>query len=1032
MHDDHVHVENRLRRALRERILPAVHPVSEPLEVTAWHVEGEPVPVADALGATYEPFPVGSRWGSPWATSWLRVRGTVPESFAGRRVEVLVDLGFDSGGPGFQAEGLAHTADGVPVKGISPRNAYVPVTPRATGGERIDLLVEAAANPTVLPWSADDTESAFVPTTYGDRPSGPADPLYVLRRVDVAVLDEEVMALALDLQVLEELMLSLPSSEPRRAEILRALERSLDALDLHDVAGTAAAAREQVRDVLSRPANASAHRISAVGHAHIDSAWLWPIRETKRKCARTFANVTALAADYPELVFACSSAQQYAWVKEQQPAIFARMQKAVVDGNWAPAGGMWVESDANMPGSEALARQFVQGQRFFREEFGVECEEVWLPDSFGYTAAFPQIARLAGARWFLTQKLSWNATNKLPNHTFWWEGLDGTRVFTHFPPVDTYNAEVVGAELAHAVSNFADKGGATRSLMPFGYGDGGGGPTREMLERARRFADLEGAARVQVQSPHDFFTAAEEEYADAPVWSGELYLELHRGTYTSQARTKRGNRRSEHLLRELELWATTAAVRAGVDYPHEALTKAWQTVLLHQFHDILPGSSIGWVHQEAAETYAALRTELESLIAAAVEPLTSGSAAVLNAAPFARAEAVASADGGVVWVEAPALGVGSVVEYSGTPVTVTSEDGATVLDNGVVRVSVDSRGLITSAVDLRTGREALAPGSAGNFLQLHPDHPNQWDAWDIDPHYRRVRSDLTDAVAVEVVGSGPLVGSVRVERRFGSSSVVQVISLAAGSARIDIDNEIDWHEQEKVLKAAFPLDVRAEVSSAEVQFGHVQRPTHNNTSWEAARFEICAHRWVHVGEPGYGHAVVNDSTYGHDVTRTTRPDGGTTTTVRLSLLRAPRFPDPRADQGQHSLRYGLVVGASVADAVEHGYALNLPLRVVGSGSAAAALPPLVEVEGDGVVVEAVKLAEDGSGDVVVRLYESLGGRGSAVVRRGFEAGEPAVVDLLERPLQDPALSPEVSAVEGGVRLALRPFQIATLRFARRG
>ncbi|MCW2968129.1 MAG: Alpha-mannosidase, partial [Solirubrobacteraceae bacterium] len=737
MHENHRSVEQRLSRALRERIRPAVYAASEPLDVTAWHAPGEPVPVGEALAAAYERFPVGSRWGSPWSTSWLRIRGSVPGAFAGRRVEVVVDLGFDASGPGFQAEGLAYSADGVPIKGISPRNAYVPVTARAAGGERIDLLVEAAANPTVLRWSGEDGGSPFLPTTLGDRPASPTDPLYVLRRVDAAVLDERVMAFALDVEVLQGVMTSLPLSEPRRHEILRALERALDVLDLHDIAGSVDGAAAELRDVLRRPAHASAHRISAVGHAHIDSAWLWPIRETKRKCARTFANVTALASDYPELVFACSSAQQYAWVQEQQPQIFARMQEAARLGSWAPVGGMWVESDTNMPGSEALARQFVHGQQFFQQHFGASCEEVWLPDSFGYTAAFPQIARLAGARWFLTQKLSWNTTNTLPHHTFWWEGLDGTRVFTHFPPVDTYNAEVVGGELQHAVSTFAEKGAATRSLMPFGYGDGGGGPTREMLERARRLADLEGAARVTVESPRAFFSAAEEEYADAPVWAGELYLEFHRGTYTSQARTKRGNRRSEHLLRELELWATTAAVRTGVDYPYDTLTSAWQTVLLHQFHDILPGSSIGWVHAEAAETYAALATELEAGIAdvAATE-------GILNASPFPRAEVITLPGNAMAWAVAPALGLGSVVEFTGTPVTTIESDEGTTLDNGIVRMQVDHHGLLTSALDLRTGRESLAPGSSGNLLQLHPDHPNQWDAWDLDAHYRRVGTDL--------------------------------------------------------------------------------------------------------------------------------------------------------------------------------------------------------------------------------------------------------------------------------------------------
>lgn len=441
--------------------------------------------MGDALQAPYEPFAVGEPWGPPWSTSWFRLTGEVPEEWAGRRVEAVIDPGFSGDGPGFQAEGLVYDAEGVPVKGIHPRNRHVPVGAPAGGGEQVRLLLEAAANPAVL--------RDFRPTDLGDVRTAPSRPLYRFASADLAVLDESVWQLILDIEVLSELMHELPAEGSRRHEILRALEDMLDALDLHDVGGTARAGRDALADVLGRPAAASAHRVSAAGHAHIDSAWLWPLRETVRKASRTFANVTHLAEDYPELVFACSQAQQYAWVKEHQPHIWARIKEAVRKGNWAPVGSMWVESDANMPGGEALARQLACGKRFFLEELGVETEEVWLPDSFGYSAAFPQLARLAGAKWFLTQKLSWNQSDKMPHHTFWWEGIDGTRVFTHFPPVDTYNSRLAADELAHAERNFADKGRATRSLVPFGWGDGGGGPTREMLERARRLRSLEGS-----------------------------------------------------------------------------------------------------------------------------------------------------------------------------------------------------------------------------------------------------------------------------------------------------------------------------------------------------------------------------------------------------------------------------------------------------------------------------------------------------------------------------------------------------------
>jgi alpha-mannosidase len=996
VHDDRRLVEDRLARMLTTRIAPAKYAGSVALDIEVWHVPDEPVPVGEALVADYQPFTIGQRWGAPWSTSWFRVNGTVPEQWRGHRVEAVIDLGFTQSQAGFQAEALAYDLTGKPIKGIAPRNNHVPIT-----AEEVGLLLEAAANPDVL-------GGGMQPTPLGDKETAGKEPLYVFAGADVKLLDEEVWHLELDVEVLSQLMAELSISDPRRHEILRALERAMDAIDVADVSGTAEAARAELAGVLARPAHASAHRLSAVGHAHIDSAWLWPQRETIRKTARTFATVTALANEYPEFIFACSQAQQYAWIKQHQPVIFERIAANVKSGQWAPVGGMWVESDANLPGGEALARQLVHGKRFFLDEFGYECEEVWLPDSFGYTAAFPQLARLAGARWFLTQKMSWNQTNKMPHHTFWWEGIDGTRVFTHLPPVDTYNSEFSGKEMAYAVANYAEKGRGTRSLVPFGYGDGGGGPTREMLERARRLKDLEGTAKVVIEKPSEFFRAAQEEYPDAPVWSGEMYLELHRATYTTQARTKAGNRRSEHLLREAELWAATAAVEGDFDYPYEAFDRLWKVVLLHQFHDILPGSSIAWVHKEAEATYAAVAAELSAITNAAIAELAGAPERplVFNTSPRHRVEIV---DG--VLTAVPGSGAAVVDSIESSPVTVTGR----LLDNGLVRVELDDHGLFTSVTDLENNREVLS--GQGNLLQLHPDLPNFWDAWDIDAHYKRRHTDLTDADSIKVVSEGAD-GAIEIVRSFGSSRITQVVSVRAGSRRIDVRTEIDWHESEKILKAAFPVDVHADRSAAEIQFGHVYRSTHTNTSWDAARFEIYAHRWVHVAEQGYGVAVLNDSTYGHDISRTSRPDGGTTTTIRLSLVRAPRCPDPHADQGKHVMTYSLLPNAAVSDAVAEGYALNLPVRAV-QGSTVP--EPLVTVDSNAVTVEAIKLADDQSGDVVVRLYEALGGRATTTLKTSFTVTGAEVVDLLERPLGD------AEVTDAGIPVSLRPFQIMTLR-----
>jgi alpha-mannosidase len=1004
MLDDRELVERRIDRILRERLLPACYGATAPLSVQVWHSPGEPPEVADALNASYRPSEPGEAWGPAWGTSWFHLTGSVPAEWAGATVEAIVDLGFAIDRPGFSAEALVHRPDGSAVKGLNPMNLWIPIADAASGGEPIDLYVEAAANPDIV----------GVGTPMGDVLTAGDVPIYQVRRVELAVFQREVWELVNDVQVAWQLMHELSVGDPRRWNLLRALERAVDGvLSLPDIPGTAAAARAALAPALAAPAVASAHLVSAVGHAHIDSAWLWPLRETVRKVARTVSNVTALMDDHPEFVFAMSSAQQWAWMKEHRPLVWQRMVEKVEAGQLVPVGGMWVESDTNMPGGEALARQLVHGKRFFLDELGIETEDVWLPDSFGYSAVLPQLVRLSASRWFLTQKISWSQFNKFPHHSFWWEGLDGTRVFTHFPPVDTYNSELSGAEMAHLVRNFADKGSANRSLVPFGWGDGGGGPTREMLARAARLSDLEGSARVQIEAPAAFFEKAHEDYPDAPVWVGELYLELHRGTYTSQAKNKQGNRRSEHLLYEAELWSATAAVRTGHAYPHDELDRIWKTVLLHQFHDILPGSAIAWVHRESRETYRRITGQLEAIIAAAQKTLAGDPAAdtevVFNAAPHTR--------GGIV-----AGGAGLAEQAPVAATCVPADGGGYVLDNGVLRVELDARGLLTSVLDLPAQREVIAPGTAGNLLQTHPDLPANWDAWDVDHTYRRRVTDLVELDALSPVeDAGEGVAAVRVVRKFGRSTATQVVSLAPGAGRVDIDTEVDWHESETFLKVAFPLDVRADRSAAEIQFGYVNRATDTNTSWEAAKFEICAHRYLHVAEPCYGVAVVNDSTYGHDVTRTVRPDGGSTTTVRLSLLRAPRFPDPDTDQGTHRMRFALVPGADLADATREGYRINLPARRV-PGDAVVA--PLVSLDNDGVPASAVKLADDGSGDVVVRVYEALGARAHARMELGFDATAVAVTDLLERPLPDTA--PELA--DGGLDLTLRPFQILTLRF----
>ncbi len=1063
MFDDSSHVLARSRRVLAEHVLPAVHRDRTPLSVSAWCAPGEPVPAAEALAAPHEPVGPGTPWGEPWSTWWFEITGAVPDAFAGQCVEVVVDLGFRGEGPGFQAEGLLHDAAGTPLKGIHPMNRWYRVTRDAAGGEPIHLHLEAAGNPAVM-------EHGFRPTGLGDLATAGAAPRYVLGRIDVAVFEPEVFGLAMDLDVLVDLVGELPERDARRLEVAAALDDALAALDVHDVRGTAEAARAALADVLAAPAVTSAQRLTAVGHAHIDSAWLWPVRETVRKCARTFANVTALAADYPELVFACSSAQQYAWTKEHQPAIWQRILDAVEAGTWEPVGGQWVEADGVMPSGESLVRQLLHGQRFFERELGRRCVGVWLPDSFGYAAAYPQIARLAGAEWFLTQKLSWNDTNTFPHHTFWWEGIDGTRILTHFPPADTYESKLGGADVHRSARQHLEKGRSRRALIPFGFGDGGGGPEREMLERARRLRSLEGSPAVEVGSASSFFDAVREEYADrAPTWAGELYLELHRGTLTSQRAMKAGNRGCEALLRQAELAWTLVAVRGLGEWPAERLRLVWERLLLLQFHDILPGSAIAWVHREAREDFARLTAELRSLVAEALD-LLAPRGGLLNAGPLPRREVVRvigvggddGDDGEVVLVEVPALAVGGRRVEPEHPVEVA---GLTVT-NGLVSVTVAPDGSIERLLDLRHGgRDALPPGSRAAELRLHPDVPAMWDAWDIDkPHARTWTSpDVTPetspvtspdasggagAHAARVVEAGPLRVVVEARGRLGRSTYVQRTTVTADSPRIDVEVRVDWRESERAVAAYVPVPVLAPHSTADIQFGHLRRPAHENTSWEAARHEMVAHRWLHVGEEGWGLAVVNESTYGHAVRRGVDASGEPVTTVRLTLLRSPSFPDPDTDAsevvGEHVVRFGIVPGADVAEAVAHGYAMHLPLLGVlpeGPGGDPVSVRPLVAVDDPGCVVEAVKLAEDGSGDVVLRLYEAMGGRRDVTLVPGFPVERVVETDVLEEPgsaalegresLLPPDTRTAADTPADAIRLRLRPFRIVTLRLTPR-
>lgn len=1062
MFDDSTLVEDRIER-LHERLGMELFRVLAPVQVTAWKAPGEPVDFATAAGGSYTPIASGDRWGPAWSTWWFKVSGTVPAEAKSERVQLRVDLGFEGDWAGNQSEGLAYTTAGTPLKGVNPMNRLIPLTGEglpetiAKAGEQllddsgaVELLIEAGANPNMGDYMNN-------PTDLGDLSTRPDTPVWTFGGADLVVRNESVWHLWLDVEVLWGVLKEQPKDSTLRATLLRRLEEAADIVDAQGIQEGADAARAHLAPAIASGAGNSAQIMSAVGHAHIDSAWLWPLRETRRKVARTFSNVLALAEDYPEFTFACTSAQHYAWLKSGAPALFERVKDSIANGQWHPAGGMWVESDTNLPGGEALVRQFTVGLNWMERELGVAPTCTWLPDSFGYTGALPQIARLSGMTTFFTQKLNWSQTNTLPHHTFWWEGIDGTRIFTHFPPVDCYDSIVSAEEVYKAERNFKEKGRAKRSLLPYGYGDGGGGPVAEMVERARRFADMEGAPRVEFDSPDGFFDKAREEYPNAPVWSGEMYLEFHRGVYTSSAELKRGNREVEAKLAVLE-WLGALATEHGIDYPLGEVEELWQRALLLQFHDILPGSSIHWVNREARAEYEALRTDIERLIDSLFASLAGGPRArvdslrgerkeqtaalggsevtVLNPSPVVRREVWEHSDGCSLIEVAPfsAAPLSSVEVEPENPVTCEERGGDIVLANGLVEVVIDESGLVSSLRDLQAGgRELLAAGETANTLSIHPDFPSCFDAWELQHQYKRSETVLSEALEVKVVRDTPFTSCVEVRRAHGDSTFTQRITLEADSRAVDFEVHVDWREKHRVLRVGFPLALSARTDRSEIQFGHIDRAIAKNTSWQEAQFEVSGHRWALLEEPGYAVAFANSQTYGHDVRVLDAPGNERRGGVAFgyTLLRSATAPDPEVDLGEHTLRYSLVCDAGLEEAHAAGLRLTQPLREATPGFEVSPVASIDLHEGDTLAfIDAVKPADDGSGDLIVRLHEAEGRTGKAHVCFATAPREVHATNLRET--DTPEAAPGLTACSEDSSLyevSMHEFQIVTLRVA---
>jgi alpha-mannosidase len=903
----------------------------------------------------YRPVGLGEPLGPLFATYWLRAEGVVPEA---PRTDLVLDFGGEA----------TLWLGGRPVEALSsgPRQPRPSVPMPAAPGERVVLELELACND---------------PFGYGESGQG-LQSEFVLRRCELAAFDPAAWETFQDFELLRTLELAPGVDADRAGELLA---------ELH--AYTLDGDPRRLATLLARPSG-SVHAVSAVGHAHLDTAWLWPLEETWRKLVRTTTAQLRLLEDYPEHVFAHSQAQHYAWLAERAPELYARVRAAVGDGRWVPVGGTWIEPDCNLPSGESLARQFLYGQRFFERELGRRCTEFWQPDVFGYTAQLPQLMREAGISRFLTQKLSWNRFTTPEHHTFTWQGLDGSEVLTHFPPADTYNAEATVAELRESVDRYKDHGRSHHSLLVFGHGDGGGGPTAGMLERLRRAADLAGLPRTTVRSPVAFFDALEDDATDLQTVVGELYFELHRGTYTSQAALKRGNRRGEGALHDAELLSALAS-REG-EYPRDELRGLWQTLLLNQFHDILPGTSITEVNARARKDLAEVEAGAEAICAAV---LGQGSTPV-NTRAFARREVVSAPDGELVTVELPPCGGGQIVAAGdGTVRAVQRDNGSAVLENEHLRAVVARDGTVTSLLHLATGREALS--GPANRLELYEDLPVEWDAWDVDPVHLQTREDLPPADGAAALREHPLRAEVVFERGW----ITQTIRLDAGARRLEIHSEVDWQFDHRFLKVAFPLAVHAPEATYEVAFGAVRRPTHYSTRADLARYEVPGHRWADLSEHGFGVAVLTDSKYGYSAFGDT---------LRVSLLRAPRLPDPEADRGRHTFAYALLPhagswqdGGVVAEAA----AFNAPVRW-------GALKPGSHASVDGgLVLDTVKRAED-SGALVLRLYEPHGGRGVARVRIAGTTARRA--NLLEEPGEALAFR------DGAIAVPFRPWEIVTV------
>ncbi len=1007
----------------------------------------EHLSLSKAKQLKYKPMKGATSWGKEWSTAWFRIRLSVPKSFRGEQVVLL-----------FKPEGECIIfRNGLPVQGLDRNRDDYLLFDKAKGGERVELYVEAGASNA---FGRFQKRTAAVP--------------------ELAVLNDDVWKAYHDLSSLCGMIdpevgtsgfgvgdgretFALQSADPWRAQIIFELNKVVDMYDYQTedidlVRGRARVISKNLKPLYAHGATASAPTVACMGHAHIDVAWLWPLAETVRKCGRTFSNMLELMDRYPDFVFCQSQPHLYEFTRDRYPSLYKRIKQKVKNGQWVPTGCTWVEMDCNVTSGESLVRQILFGMRFFKKEFDYKPACLWIPDVFGYSAALPQILKLSGIDNFLTQKISWSEYTRFPHHSFNWEGIDGSRVLSHFLPCDGYNASLTARELMSGSRFHMQKDRSDVFASLYGHGDGGGGTTAQQIERMKHYSDLEGVPKCKPMNPTEFFGELEKKSSDLPDWVGELYLEYHRGTYTTQGWTKRNNRKAELLLRQTEM-LSALSMAAGGKYEQERLNEAWKLVLLNQFHDIIPGSSKDMVYEDADRDYAevfktttAVRAKALAALSKRVDTRGVGVPVIVNNAlswdhsecvEVAGVKGLSSAshvatdvDGNETPVqlgkdgcarfmaEVPSMGHAVYHISKGKRTSTLFKASAQVVENEHLRARFDAKGNLVSLVDKASGRESIEKGQVANDLLLFEDKSvGCGPAWDIDIHYNDKMLEKGQFVSARIVEQGPVRTVLRIVRTISKSKVTQDVVLSAASKRLDFVTTIEWGaEKDVMLKVAFPVDVRSEKARYEIQYGSVERPTHWNTPHDFAKFEVCAQKWADLSEGGHGVALLNDCKYGHD----TRGN-----VMRLTLLRAPKDPGKTADVNKtHYVTFSLYphAGDFTQGVVKQGYELNVPLEaaaVKASAGAVAARHSFFDITGDNVVVDCVKKAED-SKQVIVRMYEAHGSRGKNTFSTSLNVSKVEEVNLMEAPIKDLAVR------NGKVRLSFTPYQIRTLRLTLRG